>query len=109
MANIEINIGDLCTHCGRDTSADSGESLFVNRIPSGADGTLTLAGGFVVDIEVTINGYMCIDCQKVQCDECYKEVLDYNIDDGRIICSDCGDEIKVESEYFDEVKRQWEE
>jgi len=52
---------------------------------------------------------MCIDCQKVQCDECYKEVLDYNIDDGRIICSDCGDEIKVESEYFDEVKRQWEE
>lgn len=88
MANIAINIGDLCTHCGRDTS----ESMFVNRIPSGADGTLTLAGGFVVDIEVTINGYMCVDCQKVQCDECYKEVLDYNIDDGQIICTECDKE-----------------
>ena len=89
---MEIDIGDLCTHCGRDTSADSEESLFVNRIPSGADGTLTLAGGFVVDIEVTINGYMCVDCQKVQCDECYKEVLDYNIDDGQIICTECDKE-----------------
>jgi len=70
---------------------------------------LTLAGGFVVDIEVTINGYMCVDCQNSHNRRRILKVLDYNIDDGRIICSDCGDEIKVESEYFDEVKRQWEE
>jgi hypothetical protein len=88
MANIEINIGDLCTHCGRDTS----ESMFVNRIPSGADGTLVLAGGDEVKVEVEVTGYMCADCQKVQCDECYKEVLDYNIDDGQIICTECDKE-----------------
>tara|TARA_Y100001963_G_scaffold69108_1_gene96236 strand:+ start:55 stop:345 length:291 start_codon:yes stop_codon:yes gene_type:complete len=89
MANIEINIGDLCTHCGRDTSSDSEESLFVNRLPSGADGTLTLAGGFVVDIEVTINGYMCVDCQNSHNRRRILKVLDYNIDDGQIICTDC--------------------
>jgi len=35
---------------------------------------------------------MCVDCQKVPCDKCYKEVLDYQIDDGQIICSDCEEE-----------------
>ena len=70
MANMEINIGDLCTHCGRDTSFESGELLFVNRIPSGADGTLILAGGDEVKVEVEVTGYMCADCQSVECDEC---------------------------------------
>ena len=106
MANMEIYIGDLCTHCGRDTSL---VLLFVNRIPSGADGTLVLAGGDEVKVEVELTGYMCGECQSVECDECGNKVLDYNIDDGQIICTECGDEIKVESEYFDEVKRQWEE
>jgi len=94
---MEIDIGDLCTHCGRDTSFGSGELLFVNRIPSGADGTLIFNGGGdigipTVKIEVVLNGYMCVDCQKVPCDKCYKEVLDYQIDDGQIICSDCEEE-----------------
>ena len=40
----KVDIGDLCTHCGRDTSFGSDELLFVNRIRSGADGTLVLAG-----------------------------------------------------------------
>ena len=75
MENIEINIGDLCTHCGRDTS----EALFVNRIPSGADGTLVLAGGDEVKVEVEVTGYMCADCQSVECDECGNKVLHYSI------------------------------
>ena len=107
---MEIDIGDLCTHCGRDTSSDLEESLFVNRIPSGADGKLILANApedYYLD--VTVNGYMCGECQSVECDECGNKVLDYNIDDVQIICTECGDEIKVESEYFDKVKRQWEE
>ena len=89
MANIEINIGDLCTHCGRDTSSDSEESLFVNRIPSGADGTLTLAGGDEVKVEVEVTGYMCADCQSVECDECGNKVLHYSIRELKIVCSDC--------------------
>ena len=87
---MEIDIGDLCTHCGRDTSFGSGESLFVNRIPSGADGKLILANApedYYLD--VTVNGYMCVDCQSVECDECNEDVLDYYINDGQIICTDC--------------------
>ena len=37
---MKIDIGDLCTYCGKDTSFGSG--LFVNRIPSGTDGKLIL-------------------------------------------------------------------
>ena len=88
---MEIDIGDLCAHCGRDTSFGSGELLFANRIPSGTDGTLVLAGSWdEVKLEVEVTGYMCAECQSVKCDECGNKVLDYNIDDGRIICSDCG-------------------
>ena len=86
MANIEINIGDFCTHCGRDTS----ESLFVNRIPSGTDGTLVLAGSWdEVKVEVEVTGYMCADCQSVECDECGNKVLHYSIRELKIVCSDC--------------------
>ena len=92
MANMEINIGDLCTHCGRDTSFESGELLFVNRIPSGTDGTLVLAGSWnEVKLEVEVTGYMCADCQSVECDECGNKVLDYSIRELKIKCSDCYD------------------
>ena len=60
---MEINIKDLCTYCGRDTSFNSG--LFVNRIPSGTDGRLILAGGNDVTIDVTLDGWMCPECQQV--------------------------------------------
>ena len=92
MENMEINIGDLCTHCGRDTStaSESGELLFVNRIPSGTDGTLILAGSWdEVKLEVEVTGYMCADCQSVEYDECGNKVLDYSIRELKIICSDC--------------------
>ena len=98
MANMEINIGDLCTHCGRDTSFESGELLFVNRIPSGTDGTLVLAGSWnEVKLEVEVTGYMCADCQSVECDECGNKVLDYSIRESKIICSDCDDVKEIKS------------
>jgi hypothetical protein len=94
---MEIDIGDLCTHCGRNTAWNSGDGppLFVNRIPSDADGTLILAGGkdleigegLTVDIPVTVEGYMCVDCQMIECDRCGEMVLDYDIVDGDIVCS----------------------
>ena len=95
MENIEINIGDLCTHCGRDTSSDSEESLFVNRIPSGADGKLILANApedYYLDVALT--GYMCADCQSVECDKCGNKVLHYSIRELKIICTDC-EEVKM--------------
>ena len=89
---MEINIGDMCTHCGRDTSFGSGNGLFVNRIPSGADGRLVLDGGDDVTIDVTLEGYMCPECQQIECDKCGEMTLDYRIEDSetpQIICSDC--------------------
>ena len=37
---ISIDIGELCTHCGKDTAFNSGELLRVNRISSEADAHL---------------------------------------------------------------------
>ena len=59
---MEIDIGNLCTHCGKDTSFGTG--LFVNRVPSGAEGRLVLDGGDDVTIDVTLEGYMCPECLK---------------------------------------------
>ena len=84
---MNIDIGDLCTHCGKDTSLGSGEQLFVNRIPSGADGKLELAGE--VTIDVTIDGYMCVNCQLIQCDMCDGMVLEYDLTNGDVVCMDC--------------------
>ena len=116
---IEIDIGDLCTHCGRDTSPNSGNLLWVNRIPSGGDGEivipkwwkfavrevqLVLQGGnpphedpphisIELPLVVEVNGYMRVDCQLIECDICHKMVLDYELD-GRVICSECMDKPK---------------
>ena len=66
-----IDIGNLCTQCGEDTSFGSGR--FVNRIPSGTD---------------TQEGYMCAECQMTECDSCGELTLDYEvIDDSIFVCS----------------------
>jgi len=57
---MEVDIGDRCTHCGRDTSFGSG--LFVNRIPSGGFAAM-LVLDIGIEIPVTVDGYMCPDCQ----------------------------------------------
>ena len=93
---MKIDIGDLCTYCGKDTSFGSG--LFVNRIPSGANGKLLLQRGqevleeesdidagsgidgnllFDTLIDVEVDGYMCPDCQSIECDECGELTLEY--------------------------------
>ena len=57
-----VDIGNLCTHCGEDTALGTG--LFVNRIPSGTDGTLVMTAGDADGrVSVTIDGYMCPACQ----------------------------------------------
>ena len=90
---MTVNIGDLCTHCGQDTSG------FVNRIPSRADGRLRLdSGDEDVTVAVTLDGWMCADCQMVKCDKCGQMTLDYRIEDSatpEIICSDCDEKTEV--------------
>ena len=67
------DIGDNCTHCGKDTSFGSG--LFVNRIPSTTE---------------TQDGYMCPDCQAVECDGCGEETIEYSFaDNGDLLCISC--------------------
>jgi hypothetical protein len=71
---VEINIGDMCTSCGRDTGPGSG--LYVNRISSGAE--WDVGGGFSTDsFTVDVTGWMCVDCQCVPCRLCNEPVLDY--------------------------------
>ncbi len=65
MSDLTIDIGDLCTHCGRDTTFVNRNGLFVNRISSMADGRLILSGGDDVTLDVDIDGYMCPECQEV--------------------------------------------
>jgi len=95
---LVIDIGDLCTHCGRDTSFgavdDNGERLllFVNRLPSGADGMLVLDGGEDKTISTSINGYICVECRSVECHRCGELTIDYEILDlpiPKLLCADC--------------------
>ena len=126
---MEIDIGDLCTHCGRDTSFGSvdenGEKLllFVNRIPSGANGKLLLQrgqevleeesdidGNLLLDtlIDVEVDGYMCPDCQCIECDECGELTLEYewmnmggflfDQEDPIRLCPDCMEKREVANE-----------
>ena len=86
---LKLDIGDLCTHCGRDTAFEAGNGLFVNRIPCGADGRIELT---LTDtpLIVELDGYLCPDCQAVPCDKCGEPTPDYKIDnDGTIYCEEC--------------------
>jgi len=98
MRVITVNIGDRCTHCGRDTSFgsvdDNGKKLllFVNRIPSGADGMLVFANGVTAEESgtiVTLEVWMCADCQREECDRCGELTLDYEILDSELLCENC--------------------
>ena len=62
---------DLCQDCGSSVAWGSGK--YVNRIP--AD-----------------NGWLCVDCQCVECDKCHKDALEWghpSHDDSQIWCIDC--------------------
>ena len=66
------DIGNLCTHCHRDTSFGSG--LFVNRIPSETENE---------------DGYLCPECQMFDCDRCQTKI---DVDEDILIC-DTGDRV----------------
>ena len=84
-----IDIGELCTHCGEDTSQASGNRLFANRIPSSADGTLLLSSGNDRRFPIELEGYMCPQCQMIPCDACGLPTLDYIRIDALLYCEEC--------------------
>ena len=61
MTNHTLKIGDKCTHCGEDTSWQSGK--FVNRIPSYADADQASEWLSYWDMYDAVDGYMCASCQ----------------------------------------------
>jgi len=90
-----IDIGNNCIECLRDTSFGSGELLFVNRIPSDND---------------KYSGYLCSECQLIECQICDQKVLDeWESVNGIIFCTindTCIEESNKEKDLItlDEVK-----
>jgi hypothetical protein len=73
---IVTDIGELCTECHQSTAWGSGR--FVNRIPSD--------NGFE-------QGWMCEECQMLECNRCGDSTLDYwYVDNGEAVetvCEEC--------------------
>ena len=69
------DIGDLCTHCFRDTSFGSG--LYINRIGSETE---------------DYSGYMCIECRMEDCERCGARVAEFGFTSaGELLCESCGE------------------
>tara|TARA_R100000805_G_scaffold16861_1_gene19467 strand:+ start:531 stop:746 length:216 start_codon:yes stop_codon:yes gene_type:complete len=35
------------------------------------------------------SGWLCSECQKLECDKCNEKVLDYELNENKIVCLDC--------------------
>jgi len=81
------NIGNNCVECLKDTSF--GSYRYVNRIP--ADNGIN-------------DGYMCADCQSVECDVCLELTLEYHNcnETGNIYCDKCVPEKVLNKESEEE-------
>lgn len=90
MANT-VDVGEHCVECG--DSVAFGDGKFVNRIPAD-NGEKT--------------GFMCADCQCIECDRCGELTLEYESEvagepfkDADFVCPDCltpEEQEKLESE-----------
>lgn len=81
-----INIGNKCVFCMEDTSAGSGK--FVNRI--GADSLWFVEASNGERFSVNVDGYMCEDCQTLECSECNDMTTQYEYSaNGDVICTEC--------------------
>jgi hypothetical protein len=70
---MTIDIGHNCIECHEDTKFGSGR--FVNRIPADNE---------------KYSGYLCVDCQSENCDECNTLTHEYFLDDDSdVLCEDC--------------------
>jgi hypothetical protein len=64
IGSVTLDIGDKCTHCGRETFA--GSSLWIDRIPSYTDAES--ATEWLEDWERVdyLDGYLCRECLEVE-------------------------------------------
>lgn len=73
MNQVLKDVGERCIKCNCDTAWGSGN--FINRIPAEDDNA---------------TGYMCVDCQSVECDYCHDFTIDFEVtENADVICSDC--------------------
>ena len=96
MSNITVDIGELCTHCFEDTSFSAKNGKRVNRIPSDADAKIVSDNelfdeeGNLIEIRITIQGYMCPECRLIDCDTCGNPTLETEVTpQGTVICAGC--------------------
>ena len=83
---MEIDMGELCTHCGKDTLELESSGM---RISSGTDAKLTLSDA---EIDIVVNGWMCLKCREIECDRCGKMTHEYEIIDKPtlgVVCQHC--------------------
>ena len=74
---MKIDIGNRCVDCKMDTAPGSGR--YVNRIPADRQDNAN---------SPRIEGYLCADCQAIECDICHQMTIDYVLN-GNIICMNC--------------------
>ena len=96
MSEITVDIGELCTHCFKDTSFSAKNGKRVNRIPSDADAKIVSDNelfdeeGNLIEIRITIQGYMCPECRLIDCDTCGNPTLETEVTpQGTVICAGC--------------------
>jgi hypothetical protein len=59
-----------------------GSGSWINRVPSGCE---SADGAWELD------GYMCIDCQSMECDACGHVSAEWTMDQDGITCADCAE------------------
>ena len=86
-------IKNICLECRKDTSIGSGK--YVNRIPCGREEE---------------DGWLCEECQLVDCDICNDRVIDYECVDGGLVCRDCFDDIGTNTKvmFIDDIIKEYE-
>jgi hypothetical protein len=98
-----LDVGNLCVGCFRDTSFGSG--LFVNRV--GSDKELEVEcldhrhekQDEAIRLQISLDGWVCPECQQVQCDECQRVVLDeWESVGGGTFCTGCIDKLGLKQE-----------
>lgn len=73
MNQVLKDVGERCIKCNCDTAWGSGN--FINRIPAEDDNA---------------TGYICVDCQSIECDFCNEFTIDYEFtENSDVICSEC--------------------
>lgn len=85
-----FDVGDQCVNCGVDTAF--GEGSFVNRIPAETDADNScFAREAAARGDDTVTGYLCADCQALDCAECggVIELGEEVLADNRAYCYTC--------------------